>query len=126
MAVADYGGNTSHSSQFVRSALRITARDHDSCIRIYAMSAPDKCTGGAVCLRRHAARIHDDHIGLRRMALGKSGRAQAATYRFAIGARRSASEVLDVKFRHIYSLLPSCCLRCRVFLGLTIARIPGR
>jgi hypothetical protein len=82
------------------------------------MSSPDKCTGGAICLRRNAACIHYDHISLCGMALVEPGCAQAATYCFAIGARRPASEVLYVKFRHRCSLLPSSCPRRVVFPGL--------
>ena len=58
-----------------------------------------------VGLRRHAARIHNDHICRGRLLLAVPRRAQAIADRLAIGARRPASKVLHMECgRHLPSL----------------------
>jgi len=70
------------------------------------MRPPDKGTRCAVCLGGDAASIDHDHIRRRRIAHAEPRRTQATPYRFAIGARRPASEILHVKLWHTSSLVP--------------------
>jgi hypothetical protein len=105
VAVADDGGHSGHCGQFIRGALSIAAGDDNPGLRIEAMRAADKGACGAVGFGGYAAGIHDHYIGGGGRSLDETGGAQTATDRFAIGAGGPASEMFDVKFRHISSLV---------------------
>ena len=100
MAVAHDRGHARHRGQFLGRALRIAAGDDNLRRGIPPVRAADEGTRGAIRLGRHAARIYDDHIGSKGFALAQ--RAQISRYGLAVGARRPASEVLDVKARHLF------------------------
>jgi hypothetical protein len=99
VAVAYHRSHPWQSCQLFRSALRIAARDHNSCSRIRPMRTPDKRPRRTVGFCGHAAGIHDHHVGfgglLRAMSRGK----QSAAYRFTVRARRPATKMLHVKAR---------------------------
>ncbi len=116
MAVAHNSGNPRHRSQLFRSALRIATRHHNSRIWISPVSAANERSRGTVRLCGHAARIHHHNIRCCGIAVSQPRSAQVAAYRLAIGARRSASEMFNVKLRHISSVLP--CRICRINIGI--------
>jgi hypothetical protein len=64
------------------------------------MRAADASPCGAIRFSCHAARVHDHHIAGKRLALAHC--AQNSRDSFAVGASRSATEVLDVKARHLF------------------------
>jgi hypothetical protein len=98
MAIADNGGHACHIRKFLRSALRVAAGDDDFGSRIFAMRTADKRASRAICLRRYAAGIDDDHVGCKGLAIGKGP--QMACNGLAVGTRRTATEVLNVKAGH--------------------------
>jgi hypothetical protein len=63
------------------------------------MRLADECACRAVGLGRHAAGIHHHHVGSKGLALAKG--AQISGDRLAIGTRRPATEVLNVKAGHL-------------------------
>ena len=106
MTVADDGVNAGQRSDLLRRALGVASGDQDACGWIFAMDFAQKGTGGTIRLGSHTAGVGDDHVG----PAGAQGRGQAAVaqlgaYDFAVGPAGSASEVLDVIFCHVASLL---------------------
>jgi|SRR5579859_173060 len=106
VAVADDGGDTGHGCEFVWGALGIAAGDDDAGSRVEAMGAADEGAGGAIGFGGDAAGVDDHDVCCGGVAFVESGGAQTAAYRFAIGARGPASEMLDVKLGHGFSLVP--------------------
>ena len=106
MAVADDGVDSGQSGDFLRRALGVAAGDQDACGWIFPMDSAQKGAGSAVRLRGHAAGVGNDHIG----PVWTGSRAQAAlaqlgAYDFAVGPAGPASEVLNVVFCHVASLI---------------------
>jgi hypothetical protein len=62
--------------------------------------AADERPRGAIRFRRDAASIHDHHIVRKGLSLVHG--AQISRDGLAVGARRPASEMLDVKSRHLF------------------------
>jgi hypothetical protein len=98
VAVADDGGHTGHARKLLWRALRVAAGDDDFGGRISAMRTADERTSRAICLSRYAAGVDYDHVGFNGLALGKL--LQTAGDSLAVGTRRTATEVLDVKAGH--------------------------
>jgi len=98
MAVADDGRHAGHARKLLRCALRVAAGYDDFGGRVSTMRAADERTSGAIGLGRYAASVDYDHVGCERFAIGKN--AKAAGDGLAIGARRTATEVLNVKAGH--------------------------
>jgi hypothetical protein len=71
---------------------------------------PDKRARRPICLRRHAACVHHNHIGHSRLPLAQPRSAQPVAHCFAIRACGPASEMLYVKSRHPLSVEP-CSMR---------------
>jgi hypothetical protein len=82
----------------LRGALCVAARDDNFGGGISAMGTTDECTSRAIGFSRHAASVHYYHIGRKGFLLGKC--TQAASDGLAVGSRRTATEVLDVKAGH--------------------------
>lgn len=106
MAVAHDGSNASHRRQLIRSTLRIATRHHNPCLGVLPVCAADECFRGSVRFGGHTARVYHYHVCRRRIAVCQAGGAQMTAYRFAIGARRTAAEMFNMKLRHIFSVLP--------------------
>lgn len=104
MAVANHCCHSSKPRQFFRSALRIASRYNDASLRILLVRAPDKCPRSPICFSGHAAGIHHHHIGVRCLAFVQPGGKQMAGHGLAIGARRAAPEMFNVKLPHTSSL----------------------
>jgi hypothetical protein len=98
VAVADDGGHTSQARKLLRRALRVAAGDYDFGGRISAVRTADERTSRAICLSRYAAGVDYDHVRCKGLANGKFS--QTAGDGLAVGARRTATEVLDVKAGH--------------------------
>ena len=70
VAVAHHRGHAGHRGQFLGRALRIAAGDDNLGLGIAAVRAADEGACGAIGLGRHAACVHDHHIGCEGLALG--------------------------------------------------------
>jgi len=70
------------------------------------MSAADEGASSAVRFRCDAAGIHHDHIGGSGMTFAEPCGTQVTADCLAISARRPASEMFHMEFRHIPSLVP--------------------
>ena len=68
------------------------------------MSTANIGSCGPVRFGGHAARVDDDQFGFPGRAGVVTRGAQPAGERFAIGARRPATEMLQVKTRHAFSV----------------------
>ena len=106
MAVADHGVDAGQRGDLLRHSLRITSGNQDAGGGVLPAHAAQKGAGRAVRLRSHAAGIGNDYIG----PGGAQGRAQAAmaqlgAYDLAISPAGTASEVLNVVFCHVASLI---------------------
>jgi hypothetical protein len=101
VTVADHGGDAVKRGDFARGALRIATGHHNLRRRVGAVRAANKGARLAVGLGGHAARIDDKHFGIREPLHAMAGEEQAAPQRFAVGARRPATEVLHVKAGHL-------------------------
>jgi hypothetical protein len=100
VAVADHGRYSIESGDFLRSALRVTACHNYLCGGVESHGLAHESAGVAISFGGNAAGVDDHHIGIVEGRLGKPRREQARADSLAIGASRSASEVLYVKARH--------------------------
>lgn len=103
LAVADDGGNASYARKLLRSALSVAAGDDNFGSGISAMRTADERTSRAIGFGRYAAGIDYDYVGRKWPVLGKF--AQTARDGLAIGTRRTATEVLDVKAGHRFQFI---------------------
>jgi hypothetical protein len=106
MAVAYHGVDPGQGGDFFGRALRITAGDQDACGWVFPMDFAQEGAGRTIRLRGHAASIGNDYIGP-----GWTGSrpqpalAQLGAYDFAVCAAGPASEVLNMVFCHVASLI---------------------
>ena len=106
MAVADHGVDAGQRGDLLRRPLRVAAGDQDARSGIFPAHAAQEGAGGAVGLCGDTAGIGDDHVG----PGGAQSRAQAAMAQLraddlAVGPAGTASEVLNVVFCHVVSLI---------------------
>ena len=105
MAVADDCGDAGKDGEFFRSALSIAACGNDAGAGIEAVGAANEGTGFAIGFGCNAAGVDHDYVGFGWQAFFETGGAQETGDCFAIGARGTATEILDVKRRrHGFSL----------------------
>ena len=106
MAVADHGVDAGQRGHLLRRPLRITAGDQDARSGIFAVRAAQEGAGGAVRLRRHTAGVGYDDVGLAKTgSRGQPAMAQLSAYDFAVRPAGATSEVLNVVFCHVASLI---------------------
>src|ERR1700733_1230438 len=106
MAVADDRVHTGQGSDFLRRALSITTGDQDACRWILAMDFAQKGAGGAIRVRGHTASVGNDYIGVGWAGSGtQAAVAQLGAYDFAVRLAGPTSEVLNVVFCHVASLI---------------------
>ena len=106
MAVADHGVDAGQRGDLLRRPLRIASGDQDARSGVFPVHAAQEGAGGAVRLCGHTAGIGNDHVG----PGGAQSRAQAAmaqfgAYDLAVCPAGTASEVLNVVFCHVVSLI---------------------
>jgi hypothetical protein len=106
MTVADHRVHAGQGGDLLRCALSVTTGDQDACGWIFPMDSAQKGAGSAIRLRGHTASVGDDDIG----PGGAGSRAQAAVaqlgaYDFAVRPAGPTSEVLNVVFCHVASLI---------------------
>src|ERR1700760_4908602 len=106
MTIADDRVDARQLGNLLRCALGVTSSDQDAGGRVFAIDSPQESAGGAVRLGGHAAGVGDDHVGTAGVC-GGGGDAgtQLGAYDFAVRPAGPASEVLDVIFCHVASLL---------------------
>lgn len=105
VAVANHCGNAFKFGNFFGRALCIAAGDDDPCRGIQTVHASNIGAGLAVGLGGHAAGVYDHHVSFRMVLHAMlPGGAQPFAHRLAIGASGAATEVLDVKAGHDFSL----------------------
>jgi hypothetical protein len=106
MAVADYGMHSGQRRQFLRRALRITPCDQDARGGIFPVHFAQERARSAVRLRGHATGVGHNHVSLGgASSRGQAAMAQIGTDDFAISAAGPTSEVLNVVFCHVVSLI---------------------
>ena len=106
MAVADHRVNAGQCGDLLRRPLRVTSGDQDARGGILPVRAAQEGAGCAVRLRSHTAGVGDDHIGLvGAQSWGEAAMAQFSTYDFAVRPAGATSEVLNVVFCHVASLI---------------------
>ncbi len=106
MAVADHGVDAGQRGHLLRRPLRITAGDQDARSGIFPVHSAQEGAGGAVRLRGHTAGVGDDHVGLAGTgSRGQAAMAQLGAYDFAVRPAGPTSEVLNVVFCHVASLI---------------------
>ena len=108
MTVADHCMHAWQRGDLLRRALSVTASDQDACRWIFPMDSAQKGASSAIRLRGHTTSVGHDYIS----PGGAGSRAQAAVaqlgaYDFAVCPAGPASEVLNVIFCHVASLINS-------------------
>jgi hypothetical protein len=106
MTVADHRVHAGQGGDLLRCTLRVTTGDQDARRWIFPVDFAQKGAGGAIRLRGDTTGVGDDYIG----PAGTGSRAQAAVaqlgaYDFAVRAAGPTSEVLNVVFCHVASLI---------------------
>jgi hypothetical protein len=106
MTVADDRVHTGQYSNLLRGALGIAAGDEDACGWIFAMDFAQKGARSAIRVRGHTASVGNDYIGLGGVGSGvQAAPAQIGAYAFAVRPAGPTSEVLNVVFCHVASLI---------------------
>jgi hypothetical protein len=106
MAIADHGMNTGQRGELLRRPLGITSGDQDARGGIFAVHSAQEGAGSAIGLGGYAAGVGDDHIGSAgARSRGQAAMAQLGADDFPVRPAGSTSEVLNVVFCHVASLI---------------------
>jgi hypothetical protein len=110
MTVADYRVDAGQRRDLLGRPLSVATGDKDARGGVFAVHSAHEGTGGAIRLRGHTAGVGDDHIGpAGAQSRGQPAMAQLGAYDFAIRPAGSTSEVLNVVFCHVASLIKNGC-----------------
>ena len=106
MTVADHGRDPGQRGDLLRRPLSVTPRNQDARGRILPVHSAQESAGGAVRLRGHTAGVGDDHVCLAGIdCRGQAGMSQLGANDFAVRPAGPTSEVLNVVFCHVASVI---------------------
>lgn len=111
MAIANDGGDARECGKFPRSTLRVATGNDNARGGVATMSTANIGTGFAIRFGRDAASVDHDNFGGIRIACCAGGCFEACSDGFAVGARCTAAEVLNVETGHSSSLVKICCVQ---------------
>ncbi len=101
MGIADNPGHSREPAQFLRGALRITARDDDANFGVGRVQLSNGVAGLRIRGGRHGASIHDNEVGGSCFSNGGAAALeQLALQGGTIGLRGAATELFDEKSWH--------------------------
>jgi len=113
VAVAHNRRNAGKRSKLLGRALRITSGHDNARVWIPAVCAANKCACFTIGFGGNAASVYNHHISYGRRAFAHARCTQTAAQRLAISPSRPAAEMLNMKLRHHFSLLPRRAQRRR-------------
>ena len=101
MRVPNYLCHARQSRNFLRRSLRITARDHDLALGIFALNSSNGRARVLIGGSGHGTGIQNDDVGfLQSRCCFQPTFAELALYSSAVSLRRSTAKILYVKARH--------------------------